>query len=167
MTGGSEHPYVPPPLARGTMNLADHLAPTDIHLALRGGTKREVLAELVDGLGLEGEDRAAIRRILSHREESGSTAIGRGVAVPHCRTPLVKRLRVVYGRRSGGVDWGASDGPVEHVFLLVAPPVEASNDYLAILGRIARLAKEPDAPSRLSAATSAADVRGLLAEKGV
>jgi len=149
------------------MNLADYLAPTDIHLALRGGTKREVLAELADGLGLEAEDRAAIRRILSHREESGSTGIGRGVAVPHCRTPLVKRLRVVYGRRPGGVDWGASDGPVEHIFLLVAPPVEASNDYLAMLGRIARLAKEPDAPTRLSAATSAADVRGLLAEKGV
>lgn len=149
------------------MNLADHLAPADIHLSLRGSTKSAILSELADLLGLGAEDGLAIRRILSHREDSGSTGIGRGVAVPHCRTPLVKRLRVLYGRRSGGVDWGAIDGaPVEHFFLLVAPPIEASNEYLPVLARIAKLVKEPDVPARLSAAASVADLRLLLAERG-
>ncbi|MGE0443377.1 MAG: PTS sugar transporter subunit IIA [Gemmatimonadales bacterium] len=149
------------------MNLADHLEPADIHLSLMGTTRAAVLSELADLLGLGAENGLAIRRMLSHREESGSTGIGRGVAVPHCRTPLVKRLRVLYGRRLGGVDWGAIDGaPVEHFFLLVAPPMEGSNEYLPVLGRIARLAKEPDVPARLSAAASAADLRRLLEERG-
>lgn len=150
------------------MNLADYIAGTDIHLELRGSTKAEVLAELADALGLPPEDRASILRIMLRREEAGSTGIGCGIAVPHCRTPLAKRLRVLYGRRPGGVDWGAVDGgPVEHLFMLIAPPIEASNEYLPVLGRVAKLAKEPDVPERLGAVRSAADFQQLLAAKGV
>ncbi|HEU4762094.1 MAG TPA: PTS sugar transporter subunit IIA, partial [Gemmatimonadales bacterium] len=66
------------------------------------------------------------------------------------------------------VDFDAVDNqPVFFLFLLVAPPIEISNDYLPVLGRIAQLVKEPDVPQRLSEVTSPAEFMQLLAEKGV
>jgi mannitol/fructose-specific phosphotransferase system IIA component (Ntr-type) len=57
--------------------------------------------------------------------------------------------------------------PVHHFFLIVAPPIEVSNQYLPILGKIATFAKEPDVPHRLSQLTSPDEFFKLLEEKGV
>jgi len=150
------------------MNLAQYIARDDIHLDLRGRDAAEVLSELASRLHLDQESEAVVRRILQHRESMGSTGIGRGIAVPHCRTPITKRLRVIYGRRPGGIPYGAVDGaPVEHFFVLIAPPVEASNEYLPVLGRIARLAKEPDLPARLATVQTVDEFLRILADQGV
>ena len=150
------------------MVLSDFVRESDVHLALDGTTKEEVLGALVSELGLASQDAAMVLRILQRREHLGSTGIGRGVAIPHCRTPLVDRLRIVFGRRPGGVEFEAVDNqPVFYVFLLVAPPIEVSNDYLPVLGRIAQLVKEPDVPQRLGEVASPAEFLQLLAEKGV
>jgi mannitol/fructose-specific phosphotransferase system IIA component (Ntr-type) len=90
------------------------------------------------------------------------------VAIPHSRTQLVDRLRIVFGRRLGGIEWNAMDGqPVSFVFLLVAPPVEVSNDYLPVLGRVAQLMHDPEVPARLARALAPAEVLQLLDEKSV
>jgi mannitol/fructose-specific phosphotransferase system IIA component (Ntr-type) len=50
----------------------------------------------------------------------------------------------------------AIDGlSVHHFFLIVAPPIEVSNQYLPILGKIAQFAKDPDVPERLAKLKSA------------
>jgi mannitol/fructose-specific phosphotransferase system IIA component (Ntr-type) len=150
------------------MVLSDFVRESDIHLQLAGVTKDDVLASLVDSLGLAAPDAAFVLRILQRREHLGSTGIGRGVAIPHCRTAVVDRLRIIFGRRQGGVDFDAVDNqPVFYIFLLVAPPIEISNDYLPVLGRIAQLVKEPDVPARLGEVQSATEFLQLLAEKGV
>jgi mannitol/fructose-specific phosphotransferase system IIA component (Ntr-type) len=147
---------------------SDFVRESDIHLQLAGVTKDDVLASLVDSLSLAAPDAAFVLRVLQRREHLGSTGIGRGVAIPHCRTAVVDRLRIVFGRRQGGVDFDAVDNqPVFYIFLLVAPPIEISNDYLPVLGRIAQLVKEPDVPARLGEVQSAAEFQQLLAEKGV
>jgi mannitol/fructose-specific phosphotransferase system IIA component (Ntr-type) len=77
-------------------------------------------------------------------------------------------LRLAFGRHGDGVEYQAIDGqPVYHLFLIVAPPLEISNQYLPVLGRIAQLAKEPDVPDRLSLLRSSDDFRRLLEEKRV
>lgn len=150
------------------MVLSDFVHESDIHLELTGSTKDDVLASLVSSLGLAAPDASFVLRVLQRREHLGSTGIGRGVAIPHCRTAVVDQLRIVFGRRPGGVDFDAVDNqPVFYIFLLVAPPIEISNDYLPVLGRIAQLVKEPDVPSRLSEVQSPAEFLQLLAEKGV
>jgi PTS system nitrogen regulatory IIA component len=150
------------------MKLSDYLSLADIHLELRALTKPDVFRELTSLLGLEAGPERALLAALERREAMGSTGIGRGIAVPHSRTSIVSRLRVVYGRRPGGIAFNAVDGaPVEHFFLLIAPPVEASNAYLPVLGRIARLAKEPDAPARLTAAATREEFLQVLADKDV
>lgn len=149
-------------------HLRDYLRATDIHLALQGTTKSAVMMELVTSLGLGSESSSIIYRVLERREMLGSTGVGHGLAIPHCRTHLVPRLRVVFGRKSSGVAWEAVDAmPVTRIFLLVAPPIEVANDYLPVLGRIARLMSQSGVPERLDSAATAEDVLSLLDESGV
>ena len=86
--------------------------------------------------------------MLKRRENLGSTGIGRGIAIPHCRSLVVNKLRVAFGRKTDGVDFKAIDEkPVHFFFLIVAPPLEVSNQYLPVLGKIAQFSKEPDVPA--------------------
>jgi len=150
------------------MHLRDFFSADAIDLQLRGGSKDELLAELVALLRMDERSSGTLLRIIQRRENLGSTGIGRGIAIPHCRSLVVSRLRLAFGHRNEGVEYQAIDGkPVCHFFLIVAPPLEISNQYLPVLGRIAQLAKETDVPDRLRDLRSAEDFFHLLDEKGV
>jgi mannitol/fructose-specific phosphotransferase system IIA component (Ntr-type) len=150
------------------MHLKDFLTPDSIALALRGESKEEVLSELVGLLRMDERSSGTLLRNIQRRETLGSTGIGRGIAIPHCRSLVVSRLRVAFGQRSAGVEYQAVDNkPVTSFFLIVAPPLEISNQYLPVLGRIAQFSKEPDVPDRLAALRTPDDFLRLLEEKGV
>jgi mannitol/fructose-specific phosphotransferase system IIA component (Ntr-type) len=106
--------------------------------------------------------------MLKRRENLGSTGIGRGIAIPHCRSLVVAKLRVAFGRKLEGIDFRAiDDKPVHYLFLIVAPPLEVSNQYLPVLGKIAQFAKEPDVPERLATLTEPGEFIKLLEEKNL
>jgi PTS system nitrogen regulatory IIA component len=150
------------------MQLKDFFNPNAITLDLRGHSKEELLAELVSLLRMDERSAGTLLRVLQRRENLGSTGIGRGIAIPHCRSLVVSRLHLAFGHRKEGVDFQAIDGkPVSNFFLIVAPPLEISNQYLPVLGKIAQFAKEPDVPEKLNRLKSAEDFFRLLEEKGV
>jgi len=150
------------------MHLEEFFSGDAINLALLGGTKYDILAEMVGLLRVDERSSGTLLRILQRRENLGSTGVGRGIAIPHGRSLVVSRLRLAFGHRAEGIEYQAIDGrPAFNFFLIVAPPLEISNQYLPVLGRIAQLVKEPDVPDRLTALRSADDFFRLLAEKGV
>ncbi len=137
-----------------------------VKLDLEGETKDDVLSELVGLLGLDGKSEATLITTLKRRERLGSTGIGKGIAIPHCRSLVVNRLRLAYGRKPSGLDFKAIDGaPVHNFFLIVAPPLEVSNQYLPVLGKIAQFAKDPEVPGRLLSLGSARGFMDLLSER--
>ncbi len=150
------------------MELREFFSEDAIKLELEGTTKDDVLKELIHLLGLDEKSEGMLFKMLKRRENLGSTGIGRGIAIPHCRSLVVNKLRVAFGRKSGGLDFKAIDEkPVNFLFLIVAPPLEVSNQYLPVLGKIAQFSKEPDVPDRLFALTEASQFMALLEEKGV
>ena len=150
------------------MQLRDFFSTDTIKLDLEGETKDDVLRELVGLLGLDEKSEGILFKMLKRRENLGSTGIGRGIAIPHCRSLVVNRLRVAFGRQPSGVDFKAIDEqPVHNVFLIVAPPLEVSNQYLPVLGKIAQFSKEPDVPERLAELEDPQGFVDLLEEKGV
>ena len=145
------------------MHLREFFSAEAIELHLEGTTKDELLKELVALLSLDEKSEGMLFKMLKRRENLGSTGIGRGIAIPHCRSLVVSRLRVVFGRKPAGVDFKAiDDKPVHNFFLIVAPPMEVSNQYLPVLGKIAQFAKEPDVPDDLSKLESSEDFLRLL-----
>ncbi len=150
------------------MELREFFSEDAVELELKGTTKDDILKELIALLKLGEKDEGMLFKMLKRRENLGSTGIGRGIAIPHCRSLVVSKLRVAFGRKAGGVDFKAiDDKPVQFFFLIVAPPLEVSNQYLPVLGKIAQFSKESDVPERLLKISQPAEFMGLLEEKGV
>ncbi|MEX1186904.1 MAG: PTS sugar transporter subunit IIA [Gemmatimonadaceae bacterium] len=150
------------------MELRDFFSEDAIELELKGTTKDDVLKELIALLKLDEKSEGMLFKMLKRRENLGSTGIGRGIAIPHCRSLVVSKLRVAFGRKREGLDFKAiDDKPVNFFFLIVAPPLEVSNQYLPVLGKIAQFSKEQDVPDRLNQISSPSEFMALLEEKHV
>ena len=149
------------------MHLRDFFSADAIGLDLAVQTKPEAISAMVKLLGANPDVSETLCTLLERREHLGSTGVGRSIAIPHCRAPLIPQLRLAYGRVPSGLAYDAIDGqPVHNLFLIVAPPVEASNLYLPVLGRVAQFAKGYDVPERLAALKRPEDFFDLLDERG-
>jgi nitrogen PTS system EIIA component len=132
------------------MELGEFFDKSAVSLDLQATTKDEILKELIALLGLDEKSENILYKMLKRRENLGSTGVGRGIAIPHCRSLVVNKLRLAFGRKPAGVEYGAIDNrPVHYFFLIVAPPLEVSNQYLPVLGKLAQFAKEPETAQRL------------------
>ena len=150
------------------MHLRDFFTESRVDLHLRGDSGDEVLGALLALLELDERSRTILSRTLRRRENLGSTGIGRGIAIPHCRSLVVSRLHLAYGRHVDGVDFRAIDDRLaHHFFLIVAPPLEVSGQYLPVLGKVAQFAKDADVPARLAALNSVAEFFDLLDAKRI
>lgn len=149
------------------MLLRDYLEPRSINVDLQAPTKEAVLDEMVGLLGLDDGARQQLARLLKRREILGSTGVGRGIAIPHCRSLAISRLRLAFGVHRAGLEFDAVDNkPVHSIFLIVAPPNEVSNQYLPVLGKIAQFAQMPDVADQLAALSSPEQLLQLLEQKG-
>jgi mannitol/fructose-specific phosphotransferase system IIA component (Ntr-type) len=150
------------------MRLREFFTDDAVSLDLRAGTKDEALQAMVGLLRMDERSTQTLLKVLKRRENLGSTGVGRGVAIPHCRSLVATRLRLAFGRHAAGLEYRAiDDKPVHFLFLIIAPPLEVSNQYLPVLGRIAQFAKEPDVPERLMRLKDPAEFFALLEEKKV
>ena len=150
------------------MELREFFSEDAVKLELEGTTKDEILKEMISLLKLDEKSEGMLFKMLKRRENLGSTGIGRSIAIPHCRSLVVTRLRLAYGHHRRGIEYQAIDNrPVSDFFLIVAPPLEVSNQYLPVLGKIAQFAKDADIPERLAELHSPDDFLRLLGEKGV
>jgi PTS system nitrogen regulatory IIA component len=118
--------------------LSDALEAGGIFYSLKGTSKESTLRSLVEVLPLpEGIEREMLLRLFMAREASASTAIGRGIALPHARNPVilhVERPMVTLCFLEQPVDFGASDGkPVRVLFSLICPTMRS---HLQVLSRI-------------------------------
>ena len=130
------------------MELKDIIQEQAINLAMVGGSKEQVLSEMVDLLVTTGalQEKDAMLEALLEREGLGSTGIGYGVAIPHGRCHDLKQTVLALGRTQQEVDFDAIDGKPARLFFLLVAPEDGANDHLRLLAKIARLMK--DAPTR-------------------
>ena len=128
------------------MKITDVLTPALTHCNLPGGSKKRVLENLsafiTEQLGGDVEQSDALFHNLVARERLGSTGIGEGVAIPHCRASGFKRIHGCLIRLEQPVDFDAlDDKPVDLIFALIVPE-EKNDEHLATLARIAALMQD-------------------------
>ena len=146
------------------MRLSDFINKRLINLSLQAKGKKETLEELTDLLARQRiiPDREKIVNVLLERESLGSTGVGNGIAIPHTKTDLVKKITIVFGKSEKGIDFDSLDkNPVYLVFLIIAPE-EAHETYLRVLARISRLLHEGKIRNGLRAAQSPRQVINLI-----
>ena len=147
------------------VRLAEFLSPHSVSLSLKATEKPQILEELVSLLPIGDADRRIALEILNQREAVGSTGIGMGVAIPHCRSTIFANLQIAFGRSPRGIAFQAVDRKrVQIFFLVVSPPIEVTNQYHAVLAAIVNATKDARARKRLLEAESAAEVRSILGE---
>ena len=148
------------------MELREFFDKEAVNLNIGAESKDEILKELIALLKLDEKSEGILFKMLKRRENLGSTGIGRGIAIPHCRSLVVNKLRVAFGRKPNGVEYNAIDNqPVYNFFLIVAPPLEVSNQYLPVLGKLAQFAKDPEITKRLADLKTPDEFVRLLEEK--
>ncbi|MEO0124334.1 MAG: PTS sugar transporter subunit IIA [candidate division WOR-3 bacterium] len=124
------------------MNLASLLSRDRINLEMKSTKKEEVLKDLVYMIKSK-TDAELIYSTLLKREELGSTGIGKGIAIPHCRSLAVSKLEIAIGRTIKPINFNAIDKkPVSLFFLIIAPPQDPGNQYLITLGKIVQISRE-------------------------
>ena len=119
---------------------------------LAGGDAETVLGALAAAAAAAGlvEDAGSLRSALLAREALGSTAIGGGIAIPHCRLPGFAPPFIALGVARQAVDFGAADGqPVRFFFLVVARELPRGA-HLVALRAIARWLSAGGDPARLA-----------------
>ena len=131
---------------------------------LQGATLEEALAEMATGLAREGvvADGADLARRLVERERMGSTGLGGGLAIPHCKLREIGDVVLAVGFSRRGIDFAAADGLPVRLFFLVLSPADAPALHLQALARISRVIRLPGVAERLSEASTTHDIAAAL-----
>lgn len=148
--------------------LLDHLDRRHVFTDIAAATRDDVIREMLDRIVATGayseSDAVTVLRAVLKRERVGTTGVGRGVAIPHCKTSVVKGPLVAFGRTAAAVDFGATDGEgVRSVFLVVSRPEDADT-HVAILRSISRGVRSDYYARVLSNTSDAALLHDLFGE---
>lgn len=123
------------------MNLIDILKPDCICSPLNSTDKQEVINELIDVLASAGQvsDAESLKSAVWSREQTRTTGIGHGLAIPHGKCASMKGLAIAIGRPATPIDFEAIDSqPVQLVVLLASPP-DKTSDHIQALAQISRM----------------------------
>lgn len=148
------------------MKLSDYLTPALVRVPLVARTKRAAIEELVDLIAAAGRthDRNRLLDCVLAREAQRTTAIGKGLAIPHAKCDACGALVVALGVPAAPLEFEAIDGqPVRLVVLLASAMAQASLQ-IQVLARLSRLAMDGPAFQRLVAAPSAAELLAVLTQ---
>jgi len=84
-------------------------------------------------------EQADVYQKLLKRERLGTTAIGHGIAIPHCRVDGLDTPLVVLTHLKQGIDFGAIDGEDVDIVIALLVPKEATEEHLQLLAQLAEL----------------------------
>ncbi len=148
------------------MLLSDLIDGDLIKLEIESTKKEDIIKEMVELFekkGVIGDKRKVIDAVMQ-REQIESTAIGEGIAIPHCRSSEVKELKVALGISRKGVDFEALDGKPVYVIFMILAPEKARKEYIQTVAKIARLLKSKIMREALKKATSEDDIIKVIAD---
>ena len=120
------------------MTIRDLLAAESINLNGMPAGKTEALNQCIDLMAKSGKiaDVEKYRKGVFAREEEGTTGIGMGIAIPHCKSDAVNKAGLAAMVVKDGVDFESLDGtPAKIIFLIAAPNTE-DNVHLQVLSKL-------------------------------
>ncbi len=124
------------------MKTIDILSKGCVCVPLVATDKDGVIAELVDALDRDGclTNRDQVLAAVLGREKIRSTATESGLAVPHGKSPGVKRLVMAVGKPTTPIDFGAPEGyPPSDLVILLASAIDDTGPHIQALAKVSRV----------------------------
>ena len=146
------------------MKLLDLLSIECVKAPLESTTKQGVFDELVDLLAGQERvrDAAVLKEAVWTREQTRTTGIGHGLAIPHGKCEGMSELSIAIGKPNPPMDFEAIDGqPVSLVVLLASPP-DRTSDHIQALALISRLISVEEFREQIYSASTAKKIFELL-----
>jgi mannitol/fructose-specific phosphotransferase system IIA component (Ntr-type) len=152
------------------MTLGNLLSKDQILSEMQATERWSAIVELVDLLVTKGKiqlaDRDIVLAALRAREETMSTGIGFGIAIPHASSDRVSQVVAAFGRSSKGIEFDALDNaPVRFVVLFVVPK-DQFQTHLRTLAAIAKFLNDRSVRERLGAAATAEEILAIFEDSG-
>ncbi len=149
------------------MILTQILQPTCIKAPLDGKDKDSVITELVDLLAENNllVDRDVVLEAVFAREQTRSTGIGSGIAIPHGKCDGVVELVMAVGIAAEPVNFDSIDQKPVSIVILLASPADRTGPHIQALARISRLMLDDEFKTKLENATSPEEVYQLISIK--
>ena len=149
------------------MTLMQILQPGCVKAPLAGSNKEEVITELVDLLDASGAliDRNVVLEAVLTREQTRSTGIGSGIAIPHGKCSGVSELVMAIGIAPDPVDFDSIDGKGVSIIVLLVSPMDRTGPHIQALARISRLMLDDEFKAKLENSTSSEAVYELISTK--
>src|SRR5699024_8249393 len=147
------------------MKMTDVIRQELMLLPAQATTKEQILDEMVQKLVETGavDDFDAFRKGIAEREESMSTGLGDGIAMPHAKNAAVKKTSVVFAKQSVGVDFYTLDSHTVELIFMFDVKDDVNETHLVILDNLSKLLMNKDFNKALTAADTPesveADVR--------
>lgn len=146
------------------MKIIDLLDDKSIRLNAEVHSKKEVLDTLVDLMDASGKlnDIETYRKGVYAREEEGSTGIGEGIAIPHCKSAAVNQAGLAAMVAPKGVEFDSLNGEPANLFFLIAAPDTADNVHLDVLSHLSVLLMDPDFTGKLREAETVEEFKKVI-----
>lgn len=148
------------------MSLSEYVTPNTIACRESANSKKRALEKLSHylALGHQGLNETGVFDKLLERERLGSTGLGDGVAIPHCRMAEAEQAVVAMLTLTEGVDFDARDSkPVDILFALVVPE-DCNETHLKILANAAEMFSDPQFCQALRSCNSGRELYDLLVD---
>lgn len=128
------------------MRITELLKKDSVSLGVRVDSKDAAINYLVDLHARVGNitDKAVFKEGIVKREESGSTAIGEGIAIPHAKNKAVTKAGLAAMTVPEGVDYDSLDGQPTNLIFMIAAPEGGSDVHLEVLSRLSMLLIDED-----------------------
>lgn len=148
------------------MKIRDLLAPESIALNGRASDKKDALDKMVELMARSGKIREidVYRQGVYAREEEGTTGIGEGIAIPHCKSKTVTAPGLAAMVLPEGVDFDALDGQKVNLIFLIAAPDTEDNVHLDVLSRLSVLLMDESFTAALRSAATVEEFLSVIDE---
>jgi fructose-specific phosphotransferase system IIA component len=149
------------------MILTQILEPTCVKAPLKGKDKEAVITELVDLLAENSllKNKEIVLESVLMREETRSTGIGSGIAIPHGKCNGVEELVMAIGIAPEPIDFNSIDGKPVSIVVLLASPIDRTGPHIQALARISRMMLDEDFKAKLENSSSPEEVYELISTK--
>ena len=145
------------------MKIQDLLKPASIIIHADVETKEQAIAALIDKHDEAGNltDKEVYTQGILKRESEGTTAIGEGIAIPHCKSDAVCNPGLAAMTVPGGIDYNAPDGQPSNLVFMIAAPMDGDL-HLEVLARLMTLLMDLNLRKELLAAKTGEEFLEIL-----